>query len=111
MPHKDWKIRIHDILKSIETIEQYTEGMNFEDFSADRKTVDAIVRHRIVLGEATAHMPDNVCEEHPDIPWYEMRGMRNFVVHEYFNVNDKILWHTLKKNLPPLIPSLKKMIE
>ena len=111
MPRKDWKIRIHDILKSIETIEQYIEGMGFEDFSADRKTVDAVIRHLIVLGEATARLPENICAEHPEIPWYEMRGMRNFVVHEYFNVNDKILWHTIQKNIPPLVPLLKRILD
>jgi uncharacterized protein with HEPN domain len=94
----------------METIEKYTEGMSFEDFSADRKTVDAVMRHLIVLGEAAARMPDHMCEDHPEIPWYEMRGMRNFVVHEYFNVNDKILWNTIKENLPPLIPPLKKLL-
>ena len=65
MPLKSWKIRIHDILNSVETIEKYTEGMRFEDFSADRKTVDAVMRHLIVLGEAAARMPDHVCEDHP----------------------------------------------
>jgi uncharacterized protein with HEPN domain len=111
VPHKSWKIRIHDILTSVETIEKYTEGMSFDDFVADRKTVDAVMRHLIVLGEAAARMPDQVCEDHPEIPWYEMRGMRNFVVHEYFNVNDKVLWNTIKENLPPLILPLKQLLD
>ena len=85
--------------------------MSFEDFSADQKTVDAVVRNFIVIGEAAAHMPDEVCSGHPEIPWYEMRGMRNFVVHEYFGVGDRILWDTIQNNLPPLENLLKKVID
>lgn len=107
MPHRDWKIRIHDIIKALEAIQSYTEGMSFNDFCSDRKTVDAVVRNFIIIGEASTHIPDELCTKYPEIPWYEMRGMRNFVVHEYFGVSDKILWDTVQKNLP----SLKKLLE
>ena len=78
MLHRDWKIRIHDMLKAVEAIRHYTEGMSFEEFTADRKTVDAVVRNLMIIGEAAARTPDDVCLTHPEIPWYEMRGMRNF---------------------------------
>jgi uncharacterized protein with HEPN domain len=110
VPHRDWKIRIHDILQSLEAILTYTRGMRFEDFTGDRKTVDAVIRNFIVIGEAAVHVPDDVCSNHPEIPWYEMRGMRNFVVHEYFGVSDKILWNTIKKDLPSLETRLKKLL-
>lgn len=67
MPHRSWKIRIQDILKALEAIRTYTEGMNFEDFTSDRKTVDAVIRNFIVIGEAAAHVPDDVCSRHPEI--------------------------------------------
>lgn len=110
MPPRNWKIRIHDILKALESIRAYTVDMSFENFADDRKTVDAVVRNFIVIGEAAAHVPDDFCSEHPEISWHEMRGMRNFVVHEYFGVSDRILWDTIQNNLPPLESLLKKVI-
>jgi uncharacterized protein with HEPN domain len=64
--------------------------MKFEDFAAGRKTVDAVVRNFIVIGEAAGRIPEDICRAHADIPWAEMRTMRNLVVHDYFGVDDKI---------------------
>jgi uncharacterized protein with HEPN domain len=77
----------------------------------DRKTVDAVIRNFIIIGEAAGHVPEDVCARHPEISWYEMRGMRNFVVHEYFGVSDRILWDTVQNNLPPLEKQLKELID
>ena len=110
MPHRDWQIRIHDILSAIEKISTYVDGMSFEDFESDRKTVDAVVRNFIIIGESAAHLPEEICEKYNEVPWFEMRGMRNFVIHEYFGVSDKILWDTVQSDLPPLIPQLKKIL-
>jgi uncharacterized protein with HEPN domain len=107
---KDWKIRIHDMLKAVEAVQRYTAGMTFQDFSADRKTVDAVVRNLIIIGEAAARVPDEVCLNHPGIPWYEIRGMRNFVIHEYFGVSDRILWDTIQIDLPPLEGHLRNIL-
>lgn len=111
MPHRGWKLRIHDILEAVTAVNEYTEGMVYEDFVKDRRTVDAVIRNLIIIGEAAARVPDDVCQRHPEIPWYEMRGMRNFVVHEYFGVSDKILWETVRIDLPPLMGILKKIKE
>ncbi len=89
----------------------YSTGMTFEQFTADRKTVDAVVRNFIIIGEAASHLPDDVIARHSDIPWREMRDMRNIAVHEYFGVDNLIVWETLQKNLPPLLPRLRKMTE
>lgn len=85
--------------------------MTFEQFVADRKTIDAVVRNFIVIGEASSHLPEDFIQEHPDFPWREMRDMRNIAVHEYFGVDNLIVWETLQNNLPPLLPRLRKMIE
>ncbi len=98
------------MIEAVEAIRNYTAGMNFEDFTADRKTVDAVVRNLIVIGEAAARVPDDVCLNHPAIPWYEVRGMRNFIVHEYFRVSDKILWDTIQIDLLPLEGILKEIL-
>jgi uncharacterized protein with HEPN domain len=92
-------------------IRSYTEGMSYEDFVTDRKTVDAVIRNFIIIGEAAARVPDDICSNHPEIPWYEMRELRNFVVQEYFGVSDKILWDTLQIDLSPLESRLRKIID
>lgn len=83
MPHRAWKFRIQDMLDAIAAIREYTADMNYRAFVADRKTIDAVTRNLIILGEAAVRMPDDICRRHPEVAWYEMRGMRNFVVHEY----------------------------
>jgi uncharacterized protein with HEPN domain len=63
--------------------------MTYEAFTADRKTVDAVIRNLIVIGEAAGRVPDDVALVHPEIPWKDMRDMRNLVIHEYFGVSEK----------------------
>lgn len=111
MPLRNWLFRIEDILTAISTVRKYVAGMTYEDFVADRKTVDAVVRNLIIIGEAAVHIPEEICQSHQSIPWPDMRAMRNFVVHEYFGVSDKILWDTVQLDLPPLEPLLTEMHE
>lgn len=109
MPPRDWKFRIQDILDAVQAIQEYTEGMAFKTFSEDRKTVDAVVRNLIIIGEAAIQIPEDLCATYPEVPWYEMRGMRNFVVHEYFKASDRVIWDTVQVDLPSL-PALLKII-
>ena len=110
MPHRDWKFRIQDILDAVYAIQKYTQGMEFETFIEDRRTVDAVVRNLIIIGEAAVHVSEDVCRKHPEVPWYDMRGMRNFVVHEYFRANDMVVWDTVQVDLSPLPALLNKII-
>lgn len=109
MPLRDWLFRINDILDAVSAVRKYVAGMTYEDFIADRKTVDAVIRNLIIIGEAAVHIPEEICQTYQSIPWPDMRGMRNFVVREYFGVSDKILWDTVQVNLPPLVPLLKEI--
>lgn len=111
MPHRDWRFRIQDILDAIAAIRAYTEGMDLEKFAADRKTVDAVLRNLIVIGEAATNLPEAFGESHPNLPWADMRALRNFVVHEYFGVSDAIIWDTVQRNLPALIVPLKEILQ
>jgi uncharacterized protein with HEPN domain len=111
VPLRDWKFRIHDILDAVGKVREYTQGMDFKSFTEDRKTVDAVVRNLIIIGEAAIQIPEEVCTKHPEVPWYEMRGMRNFIVHEYFKASDKILWDTVQVDLPLLPTLLENILE
>lgn len=111
MSPEEWKFRIKDILDSILAIMDYTNGLGFEEFVSDRKTVDAVIRNFIVIGEAATRIPEDVCRGYPEIPWLDMREMRNFVVHEYFRISNKIVWETSLNDLPPLVKPLQDIIK
>ena len=107
MPFRRWDVRIRDMLASIEKIQAYTQNMDYQGFRNDSKTVDAVVRNLEIIGEAARHVPDEIVQQHPDIPWREMRDMRNLLSHEYFGINTKIIWVTIQSDLPEAIPLLK----
>lgn len=110
MPPRSWRLRIEDILEAIHKTQRYVSGLSFDEFRADEKVVDAVVRNLEVIGEAARHIPPEVESRHPGVPWGEMRGMRNILAHEYFGINLSILWHTVKKNLPPVIEDLENIL-
>ena len=107
MPFSDWRSRIEDILDSIGAIRRYTEGMTVDAFVADPKTVDAVLRHFIVIGEAARHVPPDLAARHPAVPWRQIRGLRNIAVHEYGRVNNQVIWQTISQDLTPLERSLR----
>lgn len=85
--------------------------MSFEDFARDKKTINAVIRSLEVIGEATKNIPKSIRDKHPSIPWRKMAGMRDKMIHEYFGVDVKILWKTIKKDIPPLKPLIKSVLE
>jgi uncharacterized protein with HEPN domain len=111
MPPRKWELRIEDILASIKRITAYTQQLDFDQFRSDTKTVDAVVRNFEIIGEAAAHVPEEIVADHPEIPWQDMRDMRNVLAHEYFGISEKIVWDTVQDDLPPLIPQLKRLLE
>ena len=111
MPYRDWKLRVEHILDSITKIQHYTRVTTFEAFAADGMKVDAVVRNITIMGEAARHIPDEVQERYPEVPWNKMWAIRNVVVHEYFGVSLPIVWQTVKQNLPLLATLLKDILE
>jgi len=111
LPRRQWDIRIDDIIAATEKVLRYTEGMDKAAFVADERTVDAVVRNLMVIGEAARCVPDDVVAANPQIPWARMRGMRNLVVHEYFGVDVDVLWDTVTGNLPGLLPLLRDLLD
>lgn len=111
MSRRLWKHRITDILESINKIQNYVDDMKFDDFQKDEKTIDAVIRNFIIIGEAARNVPDDISAKYPDIPWQLMGDMRNFAVHEYWGVELTTIWKTIQDDLPPLIPSLNRVID
>lgn len=103
-------LSVQDILESIGLIEQYIEGMELEDFKKDMKTSDAVIKRFENIGEATKHIPEEVKAKYPDIPWKEMAGMRDKLVHFYFGVKHELVWSAIKHRLPVIKPLLQSLL-
>ncbi|MBI3444024.1 MAG: DUF86 domain-containing protein [Magnetospirillum sp.] len=110
MSFKDWRVRIEDMLEAIERIQRYTGGMDERHFVADDRTVDAVIRNLEIIGEAAKRVPQQVTEQHPEIPWSRMTEMRNILVHEYHSVDPSIVFDSARHDLPPLLGPLKSML-
>ncbi len=108
MSSRAWQFRIQDILKAIENIEQYIAGLTMTQFMKNQLIIDAVVRNFEIIGEASRHIPSSIRRVHPTIPWEQMNGMRNLLIHEYFGVDVKTVWHTAKGHLPTLRQQLEE---
>jgi uncharacterized protein with HEPN domain len=108
---RDARLYLDDIVEAIQRIEEYSAHTNFDSFKQDRKAIDAIVRNFEIMGEAVNKIPSSLRNKYPDIPWTEMMGMRNKLIHEYFGVDIQILWKTIKADIPQLEPQVRKMLE
>ena len=111
MSPRDWKLRVEDMLGAVTSILEYTRGMTFETFSSDSRTLAAVMHYVTVLGEAARSLPPAIVAKHPEIPFRQMLGIRNVIVHIYFGVRKDILWQTIRDDLPPLVPLLKALLE
>ena len=100
-----------DILDSIEKIENFIEGFDFEGFSKDTKTIYAVVRALEIIGEATKNVPNSLKVEHPEVPWRDMAGFRDKVVHGYFGVDLEVVWDTAVDDAPSLKPLIAKILD
>ncbi|MFH0955612.1 MAG: DUF86 domain-containing protein [Candidatus Falkowbacteria bacterium] len=104
---KDPKIFLEHILESINKIEKYVAGINEKDFGGNFLVIDAVVRNLEIIGEAARNLDDNFKTANSHIAWRDIVDFRNVLIHEYFGVNEDLVWKVIKKD----IPKLKKEIE
>ncbi|KAF3362672.1 UPF0331 protein [Chlamydiales bacterium STE3] len=107
MSSRDWRFRIQDILKAIQKIEAYIEGMTASQFKKNELVIDVVVRNLEIIGEASKNIAPAIRRLHPDIPRDQMNGMSNILIHKYSGVDVPTVWHTAKTHLH----SLKKKLE
>jgi uncharacterized protein with HEPN domain len=105
------KDHVNDIIDSMNKAMKFIEGMSYEQFTRDDKTVFAVVRALEIIGEAVKKIPEEIRVKYPEIPWKGMAGMRNKVIHEYFGVNLKYVWEIVGKRIPELKPMFEKLRE
>ncbi|MFO8009116.1 MAG: DUF86 domain-containing protein [Candidatus Brocadiia bacterium] len=102
---------IADILNAAREVEEFTEGMAFDAFVADKKTINAVIRSLEVMGEAAKRIPEEIRQRYPGVPWKQMAGMRDKLIHEYSGVDLQIVWGVVKEELPPLRPRVRAMAQ
>ena len=102
MRKRDYRDYVRDILESINDIENFIGNLSFEEFSRDKKTINAVVRSIEIIGEAAKKVPKGIRNKDPNIPWKKMTGMRDKLIHEYFGVDVEILWKVVRDEIPLL---------
>lgn len=102
---------IQDILEAMVNATKFIENLSYDEFVQDTKTVYAVLRAIEVIGEAIKNIPDEIRKKYPEIPWKDMAGMRDKVIHEYFGVKIERVWLTVKDDIPRIKPLIKKVLE
>ena len=110
MSKRDPQLLIEDMLESIRRIRRYIDGMDYDGFLADERTCDAVTRNVEIIGEASKQMPEDFKEAHPELPWAQMAGMRNRIVHDYAGVDLAIVWEVARNALPRLQQQLEALV-
>ena len=111
MFQRKWAFRIEHILDAIGKIQRYTAGMDESQFVNNDMAVDAVIRNFQVIGEAARQVPSDAQARHPTVPWAQMMGMRNVIVHGYDVIRLDIVWRTVQHDLSPLIVPLQALLE
>ena len=109
MSKRDTKLLVADILESALKIIAYTKDLNFDQFSTDSKTVDAVIRNFEIIGEAANRLPPDFKNMYSSIEWQRMIGFRNRIVHDYFGIDYSIVWQIKETFLSTLIDQLKSI--
>ena len=107
---KDDNVRVRHILDAAREAVAFLNGRSRSDLDTDRKLNLSLVRLLEIIGEAARGISQQFREAHPDLTWKKMVGMRDRLIHGYFDVNLDVVWGTIKDDLPPLIEKLEKIV-
>ncbi len=108
---RPWRFYIQDMIDFSEKVLAYTEGLDQETFVASGLTYDATLRNLQLIGEAATHIPDEVRQAQPEIPWHAIIGTRNRLAHSYLTISDSIIWGIIQEAVPDLLPALRSLLE
>ncbi len=106
----DDRSRLGHIFDAISAIEKYVAGVEKDDFLANSMMQDAVMRQIEIIGEAAGRISDTLQDEHPELPWMEMRAIRNKIVHDYLEINTDIIWDTVQNDLPALKDQIRNLL-
>jgi len=103
-------IRLEHMLEAAQEAIRFTQGVSREDLEANRMLALAIIKDIEIVGEAASRIGENTRSTYPEIPWADIVGMRNRLIHAYFDINLDLVWDTVTANLPPLVDQLSRIL-
>jgi len=111
MSERDYRLYCEDILDSGGAIIEYTTGLTFHDFTADRKTFSAVIREFEIIGEAVGKLPNEIKLRRPCVDLQDIKDFRNLLAHEYFGIDLEIVCAIIKDDLPGLMEAIQSFLE
>ena len=107
---RDYKVFLEDILEAIGKIRHYNRGLSLQAFTADGKTFDAVVRNLEIIGEAVKQIPEDMRSLRPEVEWRRVGRLRDILIHQYFGVDEQIVWDIIQNKLVPLEQAIKALL-
>jgi uncharacterized protein with HEPN domain len=107
---RDIRLLLEDMQLSCEKVIRYVTDLNQTQFLKDEKTYDAVVRNLTIIGEAVKNIPQDIRELHPTIEWRKIAGFRDIAVHDYFGIDEDIIWDIIQNEIPYLLTQLNQII-
>ncbi|MCK5698537.1 MAG: DUF86 domain-containing protein [Candidatus Aenigmarchaeota archaeon] len=108
---KDEKIFLRHIMESIENIEDFTKDISITEFQDSALIQNGVIRCLEIIGEAVKNIPDDMKKRYPEVPWKKIAGLRDVLIHAYFEVDLDLTWDITKTDLPELKKNIKKILE
>jgi uncharacterized protein with HEPN domain len=108
---RDYDLYLDDMRMAAEKVLRYTHGVDLARFVEDDKTFDAVVRNLEIIGEAAKHIPLEVQTRYPGVEWRSIAGLRDIVAHEYFGIDEDILWDIVVNQVPHLLEQVQEILE
>jgi uncharacterized protein with HEPN domain len=108
---RDVRLYLEDIVTACEKIDRYSSGMNFDQFKADDRTYDAVIRNLEIIGEAARNISLDVREQYPAIEWRGVSAFRNILAHQYFAIKDEIVWDVVCNKIPLLNEQIQEILK
>lgn len=104
-------VYLQDIWESIEYIQRFLDGVSEDEFYENVEKQDAVLRRLEIIGEAVKHLPEEIRENHPDVPWRQIAGMRDIIIHEYFGITLDMVWVVATEDILDLKAKVEEIIE
>lgn len=108
--NRDISLYLKDILQNMGDAEEFIQGFSYDQFVSDKKTLNAVLRSIEVIGEAAKNVPDEIRTKYPSVPWKEMAGMRDKLIHFYFGVDREAVWLVVRERIPGLKPLIEQIL-
>jgi uncharacterized protein with HEPN domain len=108
---RDFKLYLKDILEAMDAIEKFVESLDLDKFKLDDKTSSAVVRKFEIIGEAVKNVPEDIRQKYSQVPWKEMAGMRDKLIHFYFGIDYSLVWQATKNRIPQIKPVIRQILD